>query len=74
MARTTCSIIQPRCSRCLACVEACPDLFAWDETLGEVVVRPDCPGTPDIDKALAWCPNDCIEVHTLETPPGPEHT
>lgn len=69
MPDTTCSIIQPRCSRCLACVEACPELFAWDETLGEVVVRPDCPGNPDIDKAVAWCPNDCIEVHDTQADP-----
>ncbi|MCK9240780.1 ferredoxin [Desulfocurvus sp.] len=68
MPRVSCSIIQPQCSRCQACVEACPELFAWDEELGEVVVREDCADAPDLAKAVAWCPHDCIEVHDPDTP------
>jgi len=49
------------CSGCQACIEMCPELFGWDDVSERVVLKKECAIAEDIDQAIAYCPNDCIE-------------
>ena len=50
------------CNGCGACAATCPDLFAMDEaTAKPVALLAEAP-QPDIERAMAFCPRDCIEM------------
>lgn len=49
------------CLGCEACVEACPDVFGFDEDEVKAFVKEDATGNEDcIDEAIASCPGECI--------------
>ncbi|WP_028583825.1 ferredoxin [Desulfogranum mediterraneum] len=54
-------IDQEECIGCEACVEICPDVFAFDddETKAYVIDGAD-PGADCVDEAIASCPAECI--------------
>ncbi len=55
------SISHPDCSGCQACIEMCPELFAWDDVNEQVRPLHDCADPETIQKAMAYCPNDCLD-------------
>lgn len=57
------SISQTECSGCGACAELCPELFAWDEQNQQLIVLKDKADPETLQKARAYCPNDCIDLH-----------
>lgn len=53
---------QPCCSGCQACVEMAPEIFEFDAAANvAVIVQNPCPEA-DALKAIAYCPDDCIEI------------
>lgn len=60
--KKTYSVAKCDCSRCQACIEMCPELFSWDDINEEVVVNMECADQEAIEQAMAYCPNDCIEM------------
>jgi len=49
------------CIGCETCVELCPDIFAFDEDTGKVVVIKAEGGDEDcIEEAVGSCPGECI--------------
>lgn len=54
-------IDQDACLGCEACVEICPAVFAFNETIGKAFVQNTATGDEDcIDEAIASCPASCI--------------
>lgn len=51
-----------RCTGCQACVELCPEVFGWDETLELPFLKAGRGTDEDLRKAAAYCPKDCIQV------------
>jgi ferredoxin len=50
------------CNGCGACASMLPELFAMDEAAEKpVVLLAEAPAT-DIERAMAFCPHDCIEM------------
>ena len=50
------------CNGCGACASMLPELFAMDEAAEKpVVLLTEAPAT-DIERAMAFCPHDCIEM------------
>jgi ferredoxin len=49
------------CNGCGGCEELCPDIFKMDE-YGEKpeILRPDADDDPDLDQAIAYCPQEAI--------------
>jgi len=45
----------------------CPELFAWDEINEVVIMRKDCADQESLEKAMAYCPNDCIDIDDTGT-------
>lgn len=56
------AVIGPCCSGCLACVETAPDVFAFDEDNNVAVVLKNPCDAESVRKAVAYCPDDCIEI------------
>lgn len=56
------SVNHCECSGCQACVEMCPELFQWDDQGECVVVADESVDREDVERAMAYCPNDCIEI------------
>lgn len=56
------SIARCDCSGCQACIEMCPELFVWDDINEEVVLAQETADAEQLRQAMAYCPNDCIEV------------
>lgn len=53
----------PCCSGCMACVEIAPEIFGFDDLADiAVVLKNPCPEA-DALRAVAFCPDDCIDVH-----------
>jgi ferredoxin len=50
------------CNGCGACVEMESDLFAYDDTGEKAVTRLVAAPEEAVRKAMAFCPNDCIEI------------
>jgi len=49
------------CNGCGACAVMAPELFAMDEDIEKpVMLRAEAP-VEDIERAMAFCPHDCIE-------------
>ena len=49
------------CNGCGACAAMAPELFAMDETAEKpVLLREEAP-VAEIERVMAFCPNDCIE-------------
>jgi ferredoxin len=40
----------------------CPELFQWDDQGECVVVADESVDREDVERAMAYCPNDCIEI------------
>lgn len=56
-------IDQEECLGCEACVEACPEVFAFDEDEGKAYVIDGAdPQTDCVEEAIASCPGECITV------------
>jgi ferredoxin len=54
-------IDQDECIGCGACVELCPDIFAFDDTENKAyVTTPEGGSEACIDEAIASCPVSCI--------------
>ena len=54
-------IDQDECIGCGACVELCPDVFAFDDDQNKAFVIAAEGGSQDcIDEAIASCPASCI--------------
>lgn len=52
---------QEECLGCEACVEICPDVFAFDESAGKAFVKSVASGEEEcVDEAIASCPAGCI--------------
>jgi len=49
------------CNGCGACAAVCPALFAMDAAGRPVVLLPEAP-LDLIERAMAYCPRDCIET------------
>lgn len=59
MAQVT--IGQDECLGCEACVELCPEVFAFDSNEGKAyVVNEDGGSLPCVEDAMASCPAACI--------------
>ncbi|NJB67674.1 ferredoxin [Desulfobaculum xiamenense] len=56
------SINRVACSKCMGCVEMCPEIFAWNEHDEEIVLRRQCVTQNEVSEAMALCPRDCIEL------------
>jgi len=57
----TVRIDQEECIGCEACVELCPDIFAFDTGLGKAYVTTSEGGNQVcIEEAVASCPVNCI--------------
>ncbi len=55
------TIDQEECIGCEACVELCPDIFAYDEGQNKAyVTKPEGGDAKCIDEAIASCPVSCI--------------
>jgi ferredoxin len=53
---------QDECIGCEACVETCPEVFAFDEDEGKAyVIEGSDPDEDCVDEAIASCPVECIE-------------
>ncbi len=50
------------CNGCGACVATCPELFAMDETAEKPVLLLAEAPSEDIERAMTFCPHDCIEM------------
>lgn len=49
------------CSGCESCVEICPDVFAFNDTLGKAeVIKAEGGDEKAIEEAIASCPAGCI--------------
>ena len=54
-------IDQDECIGCEACVETCPEVFAFDEDTDKAYVLDEADGNEEgIDEAIASCPAECI--------------
>jgi ferredoxin len=54
-------IEQDECIGCEACVELCPDIFAFDDKQGKAyVTTPEGGNQACIEEAVASCPVSCI--------------
>lgn len=54
-------IEEERCIGCRACVEACPEVFAFSESLGwAFVLYPEGAEAEKIQAAIDLCPTQCI--------------
>ncbi len=54
-------IDQDECMGCEACVEICPDVFAFDEDETRAYVKEDASGSAEcIEEAIGSCPASCI--------------
>ncbi len=54
-------IDQDECIGCEACVETCPDVFAFDDEEEKATVIDGADADADcIDEAIASCPAECI--------------
>ena len=54
-------IDQDECIGCESCVEICPDVFAFNESLGKAFVEhPEGASEDDIQEAIDTCPVSCI--------------
>lgn len=50
------------CNGCGACAVMAPDLFAMDEaTEKPVLLLAEAP-VAEVERAMAFCPHDCIEI------------
>ncbi len=56
------TIDQLACSECGTCVELCPEAFGLDEHGGIVVLQPDSLSREELNQAVAWCPEQCIQI------------
>ena len=55
------AIDHDECIGCEACVEICPDVFAFDEDETKAYVQDDADSSLDcIEEAIASCPAGCI--------------
>jgi ferredoxin len=50
------------CTGCGACSEVCPEVFGFDEQTELPFLKADPPIEACVWKAVAYCPEDCIEV------------
>lgn len=50
------------CNGCGACASMLPELFAMDEVAEKPVVLLAEAQAADIERAMAFCPHDCIEM------------
>ncbi len=50
------------CNGCGACVSMAPELFAMDEIAEKPIVLLAEAPVEVIEQAMAFCPNDCIEM------------
>jgi ferredoxin len=50
------------CNGCGACAAVCPELFAMDEAAEKPVLLLAEAPVADIERAMAHCPHDCIEM------------
>lgn len=54
-------IDEDECIGCEACVETCPDVFAFDdEEEKAIVIEGADPDADCVDEAIASCPAECI--------------
>lgn len=54
-------IDQDECIGCEACVETCPEVFAFDEDEEKaIVIEGADPDADCVDEAIASCPAECI--------------
>lgn len=59
------SINKIDCTACMGCVEMCPEIFEWDDTNEEVVLKRDLVSEDEVAEAISLCPQDCIELHSV---------
>ncbi|WP_045219167.1 ferredoxin [Desulfonatronum thioautotrophicum] len=50
------------CSRCQGCVEMCPEVFGWDDTMDLPVLLAPTGPREEVLQVAAFCPKDCIRV------------
>ena len=51
------------CSGCAACIELCPTVFIFGEHSEKAeLVLEDPPESEELQQAIAYCPEKCIEV------------
>lgn len=50
-----------RCSLCLGCEEVCPSVFKLNDMGYVEVVEMETYPEDEIDEAIKYCPEDCIE-------------
>jgi ferredoxin len=50
------------CNGCGACAAMAPDLFAMDAATEKPVLLRDEAPRESIERAMAFCPHDCIEM------------
>lgn len=56
-------IDEDECLGCEACVEACPEVFGFnDDTSKAYVIEGADPTTDCVEEAIASCPGECITL------------
>ena len=49
------------CTLCLGCVEVCPDVFRENDSGFIEVVEMESYPEAEVDEAIKYCPEDCID-------------
>ena len=61
MKRQIIHIDQEKCNGCGACAAMAPELFIMDEATEKPVLLLSEAPVEDVERAMAFCPHDCIE-------------
>ena len=57
------SIDSEECIGCQSCVEICPEVFAFNESIEKAyVLKPDGGEVGCVEEAVETCPVNCIEI------------
>jgi len=51
-----------RCSGCGACASLAPEIFEMDPETEKPIIKKDEVTEEEVRQAMAYCPEDCIEI------------
>ncbi len=55
-----------RCNACTGCAEVCPEVFGWDDDLGQPYLKRSFATHDEVREAIALCPKRCITAEGWE--------